>query len=174
MGNREYANGVAEQGTRKGNGEGVLRALSSGAAVRGQHHQGAHRRAGPSTDEAVLDVNEHLRRDLARVRARFAMDAPLAAPPGESCLKGAWMSEMPLEEAEAEFVDTVADCVGAGLSLDDALTCWESGGLAADSGDEDADAEEDGEVAALEERAPAQPSAVVPRRRGTGHRLLVR
>lgn len=110
------------------------------------------------------DVHEHLRRDLARVRARFAFDPP----PGAVKLTGAWMSETGLEEYEAEFVDTVADCLCAGLSLNDALTCWDGGDLVADAADES-------ELGAADDEPVSPPlPTIVPRRPTGGHRLLVR
>ena len=68
---------------------------------------------------------EHLSRDFARVRARLAVDPAFA---GRS-LAAAWTTDV-MEEDEAEFVDTVADCMGAGLSLETALTGWDLGALA--------------------------------------------
>ena len=89
------------------------------------------------------------------------------APPGQPSLTRAWMSEVAVEEYEAEFVDTVADCMGAGLSLQDALTCWDTGHLALD------DAEDSEAGNADDESTPY--ILPVPRRRPTGgHRLLVR
>jgi hypothetical protein len=113
--------------------------------------------------EVAMNATEHLTRDLARVRAKFGLD-PALAP---RSLEGAWMSEAAVEEDEAEFVDTVADCVGAGLSLDDALTCWDSGDLASESADDSAaaDAEDDSVVPVV------QP---VSRTLSSGHRLLIR
>ena len=114
----------------------------------------------------VIDVNEHLSRDLARVRAKFSMDAP----PGQPTLTRAWMSEVPLEEYEAEFVDTVADCLGAGLSLQDALSCWDTGDLVADVADES-------DITGADDDSSPSPSptlAAPPRRPAGGHRLLVR
>lgn len=106
------------------------------------------------------DVNEHWTRDLARVRARFAMDPP----PGFPSLTEAWRSDAPVEEHEAEFVDALADCLGAGLSLQDALTCWETGDLAAD----------DSDPLASDDEAPPGITPVAPRHPRGGHRLLVR
>jgi hypothetical protein len=114
------------------------------------------------TLEVVINATEHLTRDLARVRAKFGVD-PALAP---TSLAGAWMSETSLEEAEAEFVDTVADCLGAGLSLDDALTCWDTGDLASESEDSAAaDAEEDAVVPVVQQAA---------RTTSGGHRHLMR
>ncbi|MES1205286.1 MAG: hypothetical protein ABUS79_05055 [Pseudomonadota bacterium] len=115
---------------------------------------------------------EHLSRDLARVRAKFGVD-PALAP---RSLDAAWMTETAVEEDEAEFVDTVADCLGAGLSLDDALTCWDTGGLATVAiGDGtawgDADADGDADSDADTDSAPLW----LGRPRGAGaHRVLVR
>ncbi|MBC8134249.1 MAG: hypothetical protein H7X95_14800 [Deltaproteobacteria bacterium] len=123
---------------------------------------------GLAAADAEQDGNEHLVRDLARVRAKFAMDAP----PGVPSLKKAWMSEVGLEEYEAEFVDTVADCLGAGLSLQAALTCWDSGDLAADAPNyREAAASEEGED---EDGQATYVLPVRPRRPTGGHRFLVR
>ena len=113
-------------------------------------------------DEAPgADPAEHLTRDLARVRAKFGADPVLA---GRS-LASAWKSEVPVEEDEAEFVDTVADCLGAGLSLDDALSCWDTGELVYQAADQEVDGDPD-------EPAPIQ---VAPLRRSSAaHRVLVR
>ena len=79
-------------------------------------------------DEAAREPSgeaaEHLSRDFARVRARLAVDPALV---GRS-LAAAWTTDV-MEEDEAEFVDTLADCMGAGLSLETALTGWDIGTL---------------------------------------------
>jgi hypothetical protein len=113
-----------------------------------------------------VDPAEHLTRDLARVRAKFGLDPALA---GRS-LAAAWKSETVQEEDEAEFVDAVADCLVAGLSLDDALHCWDNGELAyqasddGSGGDGDPDREDD-----------TVPIPLPPARRpSTAHRVLVR
>ncbi len=111
--------------------------------------------------DPVGDVNEHLTRDFARVRAKFGMDPP----PGLPSLTEAWRSETSIEEDEAEFVDTVADCLGAGLSLQDALTCWDTGHLASDDSDPTSLGDDEPSIVV----AP-----VAPRRPTGGHRLLVR
>lgn len=95
----------------------------------------ADRRAGKSPPAKAGDPEagrelagaaaEHLSRDFARVRARLAVDPALV---GQS-LAAAWTTDV-LEEDEAEFVDTLADCMGAGLSLEMALTGWDIGALA--------------------------------------------
>ena len=41
-----------------------------------------------------------------------------------------------MEEDEAEFVDAVADCMGAGLSLESALSSWDTGAMVADDDDD--------------------------------------
>lgn len=119
---------------------------------------------GHASAAGAADAAEHLSRDLARVRARFGVDPALA---GRS-LAPAWRSDAALEEDEAEFVDTVADCLGAGLSLDDALACWDTGELVyAASGDDGAAV--DGES---EEMAPV--AVATPRHSSAAHRVLVR
>jgi len=113
--------------------------------------------------EAAADVAEHLTRDLARVRARFGMDLVLAP----RSLAAAWTSPTAVtEEAEAEFVDAVADCLGAGLSLGVALDCWDNGDLAYDA-DDDQDAAADEEMS-----APVIP--VASRHVSGGRRLFIR
>ena len=97
-------------------------------------HLGAEGKAGkapPAKDgdsEATREqfgaAAEHLSRDFARVRARLAVDPALV---GRS-LAAAWTTDV-MEEDEAEFVDTLADCMGAGLSLETALTGWDIGTL---------------------------------------------
>lgn len=114
--------------------------------------------------DAAMGAAEHLTRDLERVRSKFGVDPAL----GRRSLASAWMSETSQEEYEAEFVDTVADCLGAGLSLDDALTCWETGDLATDAV-EDAvagESDEDVRVAGLASRVVRPPSG--------HHRVFVR
>jgi hypothetical protein len=116
------------------------------------------------------DPVEHLTRDLARVRAKFGVDPVLA---GRS-LAAAWKSEAPVEEDEAEFVDTVADCLGAGLSLDDALNCWDTGDLVYQAADHEAD-EADDAGAGDGDRDEPVPTVQPPlRRSSTAHRVLVR
>jgi len=115
------------------------------------------------------DPAEHLTRDLARVRAKFGVDPALA---GRS-LATAWRSETALEEDEAEFVDTVADCLGAGLSLDDALNCWDTGDLIYTAADESSGF--DGDLDREDEAGETGPIAVAPARHSSAaHRFLVR
>jgi hypothetical protein len=104
----------------------------------------AERRAGKSPPANISDARElpgaaaeHLSRDFARVRARLAVDPAMV---GQS-LAAAWTTHV-MEEDEAEFVDALADCMGAGLSLETALTGWDSGTLVADPSQEAADEEE--------------------------------
>ena len=112
---------------------------------------------------SVGDEGEHLKRDLARVRAKFAMDG--AAP--RRALSEAWTSPTDTrEDDEAEFVDVLADCLGAGLSLDSALSCWDTGTLVCDA---------DEETTATGEELAALTSGEQPRRTPTGaRRVLVR
>lgn len=118
---------------------------------------------GITEAEAAMDAAEHLTRDLARVRSRFGMD-PVLAP---RSLAAAWMTETVMEEDEAEFVDTVADCLSAGLSLEDALTCWDTGDLARDPADELAATDPDDEPATFSPLPPARPPS-------GAHRVVVR
>ena len=86
-----------------------------------------------AVDEQPMNDGERMVRELARVRAKFGMDPTDAREP----LAEAWMSPTAaMEEDEAEFVDAVADCLGAGLPLEAALACWHN--------DELAQADEDG------------------------------
>jgi hypothetical protein len=92
----------------------------------------------PKVVEAVaelrIDATERLTIELARLRAKFGADPAIAG----TSLDEAWMSPTAaMEEDEAEFIDAVADCLGVGLSLDAALTCWDSGGLFYDDGEAD-------------------------------------
>jgi hypothetical protein len=104
-----------------------------------------------------IDEAEHLQQDLARVRARAATDPALAS----HSLSGAWTTDV-MEQDEAEFVDAVADCLGAGFSLDSALTGWDMGTLVAEGFEEaalfdgDTDLEDETIVAApeIERRHP--------------------
>ena len=83
-------------------------------------------------------ATERLTVELARLRAKFGADPAIA----RASLDDAWMSPTAaMEEDEAEFIDAVADCLGVGLSLDAALTCWDSGGLFYDD-DQEAEAED--------------------------------
>ena len=84
---------------------------------------------------------ETMRVELARVRARFAVDP---TPPSH-LLADAWRSPSGVvEEDEAEFVDALADCLSAGLPLAAAVAIWASGDLARgeddDQGSDDDDA----------------------------------
>jgi hypothetical protein len=83
---------------------------------------------------------ESVQAELARVRARFGLDPAIPS----RLLAGAWISPYGgVEEDEAEFVDALADCVSAGLSLDAAVASWASGGLASDDDEDDEDEEDD-------------------------------
>ena len=88
---------------------------------------------GNGGDSSEIGAAEHLARQLARVRSKFGMD-PAAT---RRSFKDAWVSPTVLEEDEAEFIDAVADCLGAGLPLEAALTCWDTGELARDASDDE-------------------------------------
>jgi hypothetical protein len=106
------------------------------------------------------EVAERLAEELARLRARSAVDPAVA----RRSLAPAWIGPAAgVEDDEAEFLDAMADCLGAGLSLDKALACWHAGDLAYDPGD----AEESDEPSVP---VRAEPSA----HHGPGRRLLVR
>ena len=106
--------------------------------------------------DAAIACAEHLARDFARVRARLGMD-PVLAP---RSLAAAWTTDV-MEEDEAEFVDAVADCMGAGLSLESALTGWDIGTLVVD--DEEDSSEDD---------ATAPPLVIAVRQPPRGNRRV--
>src|SRR4051812_22175000 len=97
--------------------------------------------AGPGTkggvvEEPRMDAAEHLVIELARLRAKFSADPAV----GGASLDDAWTSPTAtMEEDEAEFLDAVADCLGVGISLDEALDCWDAGGLLSEAGEGDSD-----------------------------------
>lgn len=127
MGNaNDVVRGRADKQDRLAGAEGEAKQAAKEAA------KAAEREAD---QEARIQCAEHLTRDFARVRARFGMD-PALAP---RSLDAAWATEVIVEEDEAEFVDTLADCVGVGLPLESALTSWDTGTLVADEADEDDD-----------------------------------
>jgi hypothetical protein len=155
-------------GTRKRQEEGgtmLGKTLHGGVGISGPVQRSADSDAALPAEPA--DPEEHLTRDLARVRAKFGADPVVA---GRS-LASAWKSEALVEEDEAEFVDTVADCLGAGLSLDDALTCWDTGDLVYQAGGLESD---DGGVSDGELDEPTPIAQPVPRRPSTAHRVFVR
>lgn len=128
--------------------------------------------AAPPTEPQSIDFSaplatERLTIELARLRAKFGADPAIA----RASLDDAWMSPTAaMEEDEAEFIDAVADCLGVGLSLDAALTCWDSGGLFYDD-DAEAEAEDgDGEDGA---RASLPAVAAQHHAHPTGRRLVV-
>jgi hypothetical protein len=100
---------------------------SAGAGKEGKAGKAPPANAGDpdAAGEQAGAAAEHLSRDFARVRARLAVDPAFA---GRS-LAAAWTTDV-MEGDEAEFVDAVADCMGAGLSLETALTGWDLGALA--------------------------------------------
>lgn len=117
-------------------------------------------------ERGAADVAAQLAAELARVRARSATDPAIA---GRS-LAPAWIGgQVGLEDDEAEFIDTVADCVAAGLPLDTALECWRAGDLAYAPDDEQEEEEitQPGLSAAQSRRPPPDP--LHPR-----HRYVVR
>jgi hypothetical protein len=84
---------------------------------------------------------ESARTELARVRARFAIDPAIPTP----MLAGAWTSPTgSVEGDEAEFVDALVDCLSAGMPLNAAAASWASGALARGE-DDDHGNDEDGE-----------------------------
>lgn len=117
-------------------------AAASGHAASGENVRHASRSDadGAGGDEAISEA-EHLKRDFARVRANVAKDS--VVEPGS--LSTAWTTDV-MEEDEAEFVDAVADCLGAGFSLESALTGWDAGTLAAEGQHSQDDSQEDGSL----------------------------
>jgi hypothetical protein len=115
-----------------------------------------------------IDATERLTRELARLRAKFGADPAIA----RSSLEEAWMSPTAaMEEDEAEFIDAVADCLGVGLSLDAALTCWDSGGLFYDAAEDATDDESDTD---LDEAPEASlPAVIAHHAHVSGRRLLI-
>jgi hypothetical protein len=138
-GRADEQNRLAERGAGRQGQEAAKEAAK--LAERKAGHHAAHEAA----EEARIQCAEHLTRDFARVRARFGMD-PALAP----------------RSLEAEFVDTLADCVGAGLPLESALTSWDTGTLVADDADDDDDL------------APPLMVAIARASRRTGRRVYVR
>lgn len=96
---------------------------------------GAKAQSEVPTVDQPMGAAERMAMELARVRAKFGMDPTDAREP----LDEAWMSPTAMEEDEAEFVDAVADCLGAGLPLEAALSCWGSGELAYEAQADDED-----------------------------------
>ena len=151
-----------------------VRSDGSGAETQGQGtsdgdaRRTGRRRTEDVTEDAIEAIGgigeaEHLQQDFAKVRAKVATDPVLAS----RSLSAAWTTDLIEEEDEAEFVDAVADCVGAGFSLESALTGWDNGTLAADGG-------EDGSLFDDEsERDDDTPSAFPPRHAPTGGRRIV-
>ena len=148
----------AKANVRSGHGANGAGKVNGGGGTTAATRQSE---AAESAADAAIEAAEHLTRDLARVRARFGMDLALAP----RSLAAAWTPPTALtEDDEAEFVDAVADCLGAGLSLGVALDCWDSGDLAYDAAGDDASADE--------EWSPFVVAATV--RPAPGRRLFVR
>lgn len=115
--------------------------------------------------EPRIDAAERLTRELARLRAKFGADPAIAS----KSLDDAWTSPTAaMEEDEAEFIDAVADCLGVGLSLDAALTCWDSGGLLYDEAGDEAGGE-DGD----EGDSSSLPAVAAHHAHATGRRLVI-
>lgn len=154
MGNaNEVVRGRADDQHRLAGAGGDAKVSAKDAAK--QASKAAEREAA---EDARIQCAEHLTRDFARVRARFGMDPTLAA----RSLDAAWTTDVIVEEDEAEFVDTLADCVGAGLPLESALTSWDTGTLVVEDADEDDDP------------TPLLTLALASATRRTGRRLYIR
>jgi hypothetical protein len=130
----------------------------TGAAGRGDGDNGS--------GEVAVTEEEHLARALARVRARFGVD-PATALAG---LASAWQEPLAsdVEEDEAELVDAMADCLGAGFTLDEALSCWDAGQLVDDRADEPTDEPAD------DKETPATLVVLDAAVHASGRRVLVR
>ena len=127
---------------------------------------GNSRPAAEGAPEPRIDATERLTIELARLRAKFGADPAIAG----ASLDDAWTSPTAaMEEDEAEFIDAVADCLGVGLSLDAALTCWDSGGLFYDDGADDGDELTDPSLAV----AAAPSVAAAHHAHGTGRRVVI-
>jgi len=143
-----------------------VRSDGAGAELKeqGSAQKAGRRRAegGIDGDDGV-DAAEHLQQDFAKVRAKVAMDPVVAS----RSFSAAWTTDVIEEEDEAEFIDAVADCLGAGFSLESALTGWDNGTLAADGSAEgtlfDDESERD------DEASPSFPRRHTP----TGGRRIV-
>jgi len=145
--------------------------------MRARTHEGESRKskgedetAAAEVDDTAPSVDEQLTTELARIRARFAVDPVVVG----RTLAPVYIGAVPeIEEDEAEFRDAMADCEGAGLPLETALACWHTGDLAVvpeDDADEDAEKDEDAARVSFEADQPERMSAP-----GAGHRrLLVR
>ena len=118
----------------------------------------------PDNRDGAIGEAEHLKQDFARVRARGVTDPALAT----GSLAAAWTTDV-MEEDEAEFVDAVADCLGAGFSLESALMGWDMGTLAAD-GVEEASLFDD--AGALDDEPALPASALAHRRTPPGSRRV--
>ncbi|HEY8926395.1 MAG TPA: hypothetical protein VIU64_18565 [Polyangia bacterium] len=112
---------------------------SDGTKIRTRpNHQSEAQKAGKRRGERGqgeddgIPPAEHLQQDFAKVRAKVAIDPVLAS----RSFSAAWTTDVMEDEDEAEFVDAVADCLGAGFSLESALTGWDNGTLAADGSEE--------------------------------------
>ena len=111
--------------------------------MRVRAHEGEPRKkkveAAEGEDSGAPSVDEQLSAELARIRARFAVDPVVVG----RTLAPVYIGVPPeIEEDEAEFRDAMADCEGAGLPLETALACWHTGDLAVVP-EEDADDEEE-------------------------------
>jgi len=153
-GRADGQNRLAERGEGRAAQEVGLLAARRPEAER----KAAQAAAREAAEQARIECAEHLTRDFAKVRARFGIDLALAP----RSLDAAWTTDVIAEEDEAEFVDTLADCVGAGLPLESALTSWDTGTLVADDTDEDDDL------------APPSMLAIARASRRTGRRVYVR
>jgi hypothetical protein len=119
---------------------------------------------GQGADDGIHPA-EHLQQDFAKVRAKVAIDPVLAS----RSFAAAWTTDVMEDEDEAEFVDAVADCLGAGFSLESALTGWDNGTLAADGGSEDTSFFDD-ESDRDDEVTPSFPSRHTP---SGGRRIVI-
>jgi hypothetical protein len=154
MGKFEGKNEGANEGTNEGR---------NGRYAPAADEKRSEREARPPGPR--MDAAERLTIELARLRAKFGADPAIA----RASFDEAWMSPTAaMEEDEAEFIDAVADCLGVGLSLDAALTCWDSGGMSSDDGQTDTE-DDDGD----ETPKTSLPAVTAHHAHLTGRRLVI-
>ena len=93
----------------------VIRTVTEGlgSATERKTERRLEDRARGATPDEPMAAAERLVKQLAQVRSKFALDPVQDA---QQALADAWMSPSAVrEEDEAEYVDAVADCLGAGL-----------------------------------------------------------
>ena len=156
------------EGTDEGRSRGTIQRTATTTTLSTEKPAAAGGEAEPPSQQ--IDATERLRMELARLRAKFGADPVIERSPFDE----AWMSPTAvMEEDEAEFIDAVADCLGVGLSLDAALSCWDSGGLVYDDAEAEGDGEESGEESDDSPSVPAVVAHAHVHVHVTGRRLLI-